>query len=310
MDYEEVEEGVDSTTTEDEDVIESSTIEEDDADFSEEDSQEDEFTEEEFTEEEDDELSTEGEAEEPASQKGSKTQKRINELVRQRKEAESQAAQAKNTNTFLMQQLSMRQSATPAAPVAQPLKEPVYSDYEEKYHGDVDLANREYHKDYTAFAVRKAMESKDREARQNAYQTKVANDMAEFKRTSYNETVLKKYPDFQNRVYHPTVELSQEVKELIYVSPQGHDIAYKLATDQALRDKINRMSPAMAGKEIGSLERLYAAPVKRKFKSKAPKGITPVGTKSNAKGQSETDMPIDEFLKREDEKIAKERAFF
>jgi hypothetical protein len=305
MEYEEVEEVAESTTANDEEVVESSTTEEDSFSFSEDDPIEDDET-----EEPDSELSTEGEVEEPEVQEKSNVQKRMDTLTREKKEALAAAAHAKNTNEYLLKQLSTQRTnnATAPAPI-QPLKEPVYSDYEEKHHGDVDAAQRAYFRDYTKFEIAKDRERNKQQEVARAADEKFYSDKAAFDKKTYSEDVSNKFPDFSATVYHPTVTFTAEVSALIMSSPQGHDIAYKLAKDDDLRNRINNMSSAMAGKEIGSLERLFATPVNRKFKSKAPKGIKPVGTKSNAKGQTETDMPIEEFLKRERKKRA-EAEFF
>jgi hypothetical protein len=230
-------------------------------------------------------------------------QKRIDALTREKKELQAREAQTRNTNNFLMQELNKHKHAVAKSPPSPEVKEPVFEEYEEKYADNPDKANREYLKDHQAYLIKQSISVQKQEEAIKTRQANMATTSQAFTTGSYSEQVLKKYPNFHEVVFHPTVIFNdEEVRHLIMSSPQKYDLAFRLAKDEQLRNRINNSSPAMAGAIIGDLQRLYASPVNKRFKTKAAKPITPVGTENKALEPKEEDMDIDAFLIREDKK--------
>lgn len=294
-----VEEVVDSATTEPvEEVADSTTA----FDFSDTDILGIETSEQDEVEEPQEELETDelltGEVQEESN-----VQKRINEITRQKKEAQARLAHAENLNKYLMAQQEKYKIAE-QRPAMPELKEPVYKDYLEKNDHDDALAMQEFITAKTDYEVRKRMQSIESEKLQNQRAAQIQKAEVDFTNNSWSEENTKKYPDFHTVVFNPLVQFTGPVKELIYSSPKGHDIAYTLAHNIELRDQINKMSPAAAGKAIGILEARWMTPLERKTKSKAPQPISPVGSKANAKSVKYEDLPTDEFIKAEQKKMA------
>lgn len=230
-------------------------------------------------------------------------QLRIDELTRSRKEVEAREAHLKNTNDFLMQELNKQKTVAAQPPLPPAEKEPAWEEFEEKYSDDPEKATREYLVAKQEYSMKQYL--KDQRQRETALteQNRRAAISQKFKTDSYTPEVLEKYPDFHAKVYHPTVVFNDpDITHIIESSPQRFDLAYRLAMDTDLRAKINSSSKAEAGALIGDLQRLYASPVKKRFKTKKPASVPKIGSSGGAATPGDTDMDIDEFLKKEDAK--------
>lgn len=287
-----VEEVAESTTAEVEDVVESTTT--DGLDFSENDILDDET--------EESELLTEEVEEEPSN-----VQKRINQLTRDKKLSEAKLAQSESMNKYLLSQ-SEKLKAPVQVPVEQK-KPPVYNDFLEKHNHDSEAANEEYITAKIDYEVNGRLQAIESEKSQKDYLAKTMQAQADFETKSYTPEIMDKFPDFHGTVFNPLVQFTGQVRNLIQSSPQGHAIAYKLAKDQDLRDTINSVSPSVAGKHIGILEQQFSTPINKKLKSKSLKPIASIGNKARARKVKEEDLPIDEFLKNEHEKIRADGRF-
>lgn len=92
-------------------------------------------------------------------------------------------------------------------------------------------------------------EKRETETRQSTWQTRKAE-------------AAKALPDIDAVLESSDVPVANHVSAELLDSEFGPQIAYKLANDRALADKLNGMTPTQAAREIGRLEASYAtAPV-------------------------------------------------
>ena len=88
-------------------------------------------------------------------------------------------------------------------------------------------------------------EKRETETRQSTWQTRKAE-------------AAKALPDIDAVLESSDVPVANHVSAELLDSEFGPQIAYKLANDRALADKLNGMSPTQAAREIGRLEASYA----------------------------------------------------
>jgi hypothetical protein len=261
------------------------------------------LTEEEGEAEEEQENISEEVAEAAPAVKKNKVQERFDRITQEKREIATRLAHSETTNKFLMQQLNQQKQAVQQQPVVPTtLEEPKFEEFEKKYEDDPDKANREYLKAHNAFTLKSMLEKQKTQAATEAESKRRVTTSAAFVEGSY-KLDPEKYPNFHQIVFDPRVTMNDALTDLVESSPQKYDLAFRIASDNELREKLNSLPTAHAAKEIGNLEAIYATPPNKRFKSKAPKGIKGVGNRNKATAPTEEDMDIDTFLKMEDEKL-------
>ncbi len=137
----------------------------------------------------------------------------------------------------------------PPAPVE--IKAPDESDAKyKKADGTFDL--RQFIADSSAFAADQAV-AKDRKAQQEAIDARAREAAAaDFKKRI--EAAEKKYPDWKRVVETSTIEIQNEGLQYIAQSEYGTDLAYYLAKNPAVAEKIRAMHPIRAIAELGKIE--------------------------------------------------------
>lgn len=103
-----------------------------------------------------------------------------------------------------------------------------------------------------------------------------------------------RYADFDQVVGAPGLfpEKSPLV-DLVLSSDASADVAYSIASDRALHDRLLRMAPIEAAREIGRIEAQMKAP-RLRTQSKAPDPINPVNPNSASKADP-LKLPPEEF---------------
>jgi hypothetical protein len=150
---------------------------------------------------------------------------------------------------------------------AEELKEPKESDFPNDYLA-FDRAHRAWQ---TRMAIREENRAKDAKAAQRR-----AERQHEARVDAYNgrlTEVKDRIPDF-DKVMNAAgqMEVRDDVRDLLLESPKGPLLAYHLAKNPEKVAQLNRMSPASAAKEIGSLEaRIRGPQPKTHTKAKPPK---------------------------------------
>lgn len=111
------------------------------------------------------------------------------------------------------------------------------------------------------------------------------------------EKMKQKYPDFEEVVNRPV--FTPEMRDAIFDSPHGAEIAYFLGKNQNEALRIGQLSPAQIYKEIGKLEAKFSAT--GKTVSGAPAPITPVEGRNVVERDLEK-MPIEDYMAYERQK--------
>lgn len=198
----------------------------------------------------------------------SRAKERIQELVRRAKEAEGRAESAER-------QLQQYQS--------EPLKEP------HEYESDSD---------YQRALIREELRQAERERLQRE-QTAAAETAQQERVNAYEARANEartKIPDFDQVAHSQHVTYSNAMIQLVQESDLGPEIAYHLGKNPREADRIARLSPLSAAREIGRLESKFAQTSRPKVSNAPPPVKTISGTGAIEQKKLE-DMSLDEFYR-------------
>lgn len=223
-------------------------------------------------------------AEEPPKPKGG-FQRRIDELTRNWRESERR-------NDELMSLLK-QQTAPPEPPKGPPTLEQHGYD-ESKYQA----ALTEYVRNLTREEARQVVEQEQQRIQRESKTQTFKQKEAEF---------AKSVEDYVEKVYDPTLPLSETVVTLIAESDIGPKVAYHLADNPDIARSLYNMTPTQAAREFGKLEAQLAAPAPPKAVSKAP---PPAPTIEAVEPEVEKDpdkMTVKQWLKWREKDIKKNK---
>jgi len=178
--------------------------------------------------------------------------KRINKLVYQRREAERNAAAEKKRLEDRIAELEAKATSgaaiLPDAQQGTPAPEPKEDDFE----------------DYSAYtkalikwetSQQKKPEPVDIDAKiEAAVEARLAAKQTEESVRTFIENGIKKYPDFEDVALSKDVPYSPEMIEVMRESESFADLAYYFGQNHDEADRISRMTPIAAAREIGRLE--------------------------------------------------------
>jgi len=218
---------------------------------------------------EESESSTDEETAKPA--KG--VQKRIDELVRQREEANRNAeklqAMLEKQQEMLERALGGKQEQPKSAPQIDPADPPDPDSY------DDGVYDPKFLRDLAKFEVRQEMEAARKNEALSAKRAEIAQreDAARAKYSDYNEVVHA-----QN--FAPLLESSPGVFQALAEHDAGPDIAYYLGKNPEAVQSLAKMSPIHAAMELGRIAATLGPgekePQKASTESKAPAPIAPI----------------------------------
>lgn len=242
---------------------------------------------------------TEG-SETPRDEQGKfkpKVQQRIDEITRARHEAEREAAYWRQRAEAAS---GNKDGKAPSSPNEAPAKPSVdqfqdYADYVE--------ALTEWKAEQK---VRDVLSARDAEKAKEA-ESKVKQTKAEAWEARQAQTRAS-LPDYDEVVGLSDLQIAPHVAETLLDSDVGPAVAYHLAKNPDLAERINAMSPLAAAREIGRLESAVAKPAAAPANtiSKAPPPITPVGTRATPV-QDPDKMTTDDWLKWRQGQLSKKR---
>ena len=233
------------------------------------------------TEDEQIEQPAETEEQEQEKQKQAKgVQKRINELARQRYEAEQRAESERRQRELLEQQIKQQTPKEPGEP-----KEDDFETYDEYIRA---LGRWEAKKEYEA---QKTEEEKQREAvtRQQKEQ--------EFVRRSVE--VKAKYEDFD--MVRMNAILSEPMESAIISSELGPEVLYYLGNHVDESYNISQMDPINAARELGRIEAKISLTPKS---SNAPKPIPKIGSSDNVELDLSDELSMEEWIARRNKQVS------
>lgn len=120
------------------------------------------------------------------------------------------------------------------------------------------------------------------------------------------EAVREKHTDFDEVAYSNDHQVSPTMRDAIFNTPDGAEIAYWLGKNPEESNRIARLSPNHQILELGRISNRLAAPPPApppRPASAAPAPITPVKAGGKAVEGLREDLPIGEWMKRRDKEI-------
>lgn len=113
--------------------------------------------------------------------------------------------------------------------------------------------------------------------------------------------------DFVEVVYNPELLISQEVAELAFDSDKGAEILYYLGKNPSESERISRLSPVQAAREIGRLEASLSMP-SPKLTSSAPPPIKSISGGGEPPQKDQEKMTPDEWRDWRNDQLRKKGA--
>lgn len=165
-------------------------------------------------------------------------QPRIDELTREREDAKREAAYWRQRAEMVQQQHEAAQAA-PEAPQEPTLEQ--FPDYPTYVRALAQFEARQ-----AAADVMREFQSDERE------QTAAQQRQTAWEQRS--EAARGVLPDFDAVVTNSRVQVAKHVGELLLESDVGPQLSYQMATDPTIADRLNRLSPMQAAKEIARME--------------------------------------------------------
>ena len=221
------------------------------------------------------ETSEESAAEPPKKAKG--VQKRLDELTRQRREAEARAERERQEREY-WQRKALGEDNKPAPTTVKPTVEQ-FTTYEDYLEALTDWKVEQKTVQAREAETRKSQEQVEQE-RKLSYDQRVANAEA-------------KYDDYQEVAHGAHWSPTRDMAVAIMESEKGPDIAYWLGSHPDDADRIAGLSTTAQIREIGKLEERLSRPAPKPTTA-APPPISPSGAKAKAQ-KDPSEMTPTEF---------------
>lgn len=206
-------------------------------------------------------------------------QDRINELTRRRGEAEREAA--------YWRQLAQGQQGASSAPAAPSKPTPDQFDDHNTY--------------VEALAEFKAKEIFEKAAAERAQQEAAQTRASTF--AERQNAFRQQATDYDDVVGNADIAVQPHVLDLLQESEVGPAMAYHMAKNPAVAERLNGLSPVQAAREFGKIEATLstpapapAAPVKQP--SKAPAPIKPVSSGAAAPVKPLGETSMDDYIRQ------------
>lgn len=212
----------------------------------------------------------------------------------------------RRTALAAIEQLSAKPTPTDTTPVA-PRPERKAFDTPEAY----DSALIEWASNETAAKTEAKLSA------QQAAAKKVADDAAivadhNRKAATWNEqrtAAIEKYPDFADVAESDAVTITFPMRDAIFGSENGTDVAYYLGQNPAEAAKIAALPMVNQIYEIGRISARLAVPAPIKV-TKTPAPVKPIGARSSAGPKALSEMSMDEYAATRQQALNAERKPF
>jgi hypothetical protein len=206
-------------------------------------------------------------------------QRRLDELTRARRDAEREAEHWRSL---------AQQGQQPQRPAEDEPKEADYKDY------------AKYIEDRAAWRVRQEVAQAEAQ-RQESHDRASLAEKAEKARTLI-EKASDKYEDFEEVAFRPDVAITQAMFEAMADSEFIADIAYHLGKHPDQAQRIARMSPFAAAREIGRIEANFTAKPEPKVTA-APAPARVIRTSTSPPGDLSQVKDIDQWMKMRNKQV-------
>lgn len=194
-----------------------------------------------------------------------KVQERINEITRERRTAEREAARLKAENEALKKKLAAGARPVPPDP----------SKFADGSTGEINWTK--YNEAVVHHEDKLHTWQQAQEVPTTPAQEEDSSDIMEaFKRFNESSNRMREKHDDFDKVINRDDVFTLELIPHLYQSDFGPEIAYSLGKNPSEALRIGNLPPALMLKELGKLEAKFAAPVNPRAVSTAPAPITPV----------------------------------
>lgn len=178
------------------------------------------------------------------TQRGKKSaQQRINEITKARYDAEREAAYWRG----IAEGSRPQPQSAPVQPVSEPLAKPNLADFTD-YETYIE-ALTDWKTTQKVTEVVHNQRAVTVQERQRAEALELAKGWA-----SKQEDARKSIPDYDEVLGGAETVVAPYVTDAILTSDRGPEVAYHLAKNPALAEKLNKLSPIAAAREIGRIE--------------------------------------------------------
>lgn len=221
----------------------------------------------------------------------SRVQKRINQLTREKYDAQREKQE-------LEQRVKDLESKIKPEPISAP-KEDDFADYSE-----YQQKQAEYLAELAAQKV-----AKQQEEQQRALQQQEAQKVAQERTKKYVDRLqeeMSQYEGFAEKVNDPvfsgiTQQMDPQLIGLIQDSDKSTALTYHLAANLDEADRISRLDPVLAARELALIEARIDVPQPKKV-SDAPDPISPIGSSESAVQDPEK-MSVDAWMEWRNKQI-------
>lgn len=214
-------------------------------------------------------------------------QKRIDRAVRRQREAEREAA------VYRQELESERRNRDQAQ--QQQTRQPTAQEFEQ-------MSPAQQAALVAAEVARRALDQERGRVKQEAEHQAHARANAEMTRQAQKQLSVgsQKYEDFEEVALSEDVPITTPMAQAIAESEFGADVAYFLGKNIKEAERISRLSPLGAAREIGRLEAKFAA---TGTISKTPPPGKTVGARGGSSSGLRDDMPLDQWMKAFDKQM-------
>jgi hypothetical protein len=219
------------------------------------------------------------------AKKANPAQKRIDELTRNRREAE-------RDRDYWREQAMKKEPEKPVETVVEPVKTLADFDYDEG----------KYQEHLFSKARAEAVDEAKKVLKEEQSQQTTSRKVTEFrgKEADFSKSV----DDYHDVVTNPSLSISQPMADVAMEMENGPEVLYYLGKNPALADEIAHLSPLSAARELGRIEAKLSTKESGEKVSKAPAPAPKIAaveasTKLNpSKGESDKMTDADWMKKR------------
>ena len=241
-------------------------------------------------------------------------QKRIDELTKQREEANRRADAVQAMLDRALSVIEGKPPQSAAQPTATPTEEAEPKKPDRNTFTDPDAydAAMDTYVQAKAEFVAKREVGKALDANNKAQQERTIAEQQRVAREAYGARVEKakvKYPDYKEVAESPNVTVSIPMAHAIAHSDDGPEIAYYLGKNPQEAQRIATLSPPVQLLELGKIAVRLASPTAPKPQvTAAPKPITPIVTGADASTATSEEESMDAYAARRQKQLADERS--
>lgn len=149
-----------------------------------------------------------------------------------------------------------------------------------------------------------AAQEQERERRVQQEQTAREHRQVQSKVQDLTAKGSAAYEDFEDKVFADDLTVTPVMARAMADSDAGHHVMYFLGSNPKEAERIARLSPVAQVREIGKLEVKFEKGITT---SKAPKPGTPAGTRGAPSTGVHDELPIGEWMKREQARLRQNR---